>query len=534
MKSKSPAALILYSLSGVVLLGTLLFRFRLLHLPIDRDEGEYAYAGWRMIHGGVSYIDYYNMKMPGIYGAYAFLFLIFGSTIEAIRIGLIIVNIANAYFVYRLGKKWGDQRNGIFASICYLVFSMQVELQGTCSHAEHFAMFFVLPAILLFISAWESKSQRKYFFSGVLFGLAFLMKQPAFSFIIMATLLLVLLSAGNKPGWKVFLKSLFSLGAGTSLPFLITAATLFVEGAGKNFMLFAFSYAKEYVSFLGLRDGWNGCLVALSSAVPPNLLLWVLVPLSIIMLLFTGQKMMRIYRLVFFLFSFIAVSAGFYFRPHYFQFVLPAVAILAASVLSGWEPFWKKRNGPVSKLQFFTIPFLVIAILFFVFNERSLFSIRTDEDFIRKIYHQDFFNATKKAGDFIAANSKPDSRIAIFGAEPEIWFYSKRLAASGYLYVYPLLENQKFAASMREQFYSEMEKSKPDIILYTSNEGTWYANPAIQEEMVKWMNSYRDTGFKRIALIDLPFNGETAYYWTEDTAIYPTNQENYIEIYKRK
>ena len=61
---------------------TLLFtagvRYRLLDVPLERDEGEYAYAGQLILQGIPPYGEIYNMKLPGIYAAYAVILKIFG------------------------------------------------------------------------------------------------------------------------------------------------------------------------------------------------------------------------------------------------------------------------------------------------------------------------------------------------------------------------------------------------------------------------------------------------------------------------
>ena len=44
-------------------------RLRLLDVPLDRDEGEYAYFGQLLLAGVPPYADAYNLKAPGIYAA---------------------------------------------------------------------------------------------------------------------------------------------------------------------------------------------------------------------------------------------------------------------------------------------------------------------------------------------------------------------------------------------------------------------------------------------------------------------------------
>lgn len=55
----------------VTVVATAAIRLRLLALPLERDEGEYAYAGQRILEGHPPYERLYNMKWPGTYYCYA-------------------------------------------------------------------------------------------------------------------------------------------------------------------------------------------------------------------------------------------------------------------------------------------------------------------------------------------------------------------------------------------------------------------------------------------------------------------------------
>jgi len=69
-----------------VLIGTVVFiRLRLLGIPLERDEGEYAYAGQLMLQGIAPYQLAYNMKFPGTYAVYALIMALFGQTPAGIR-----------------------------------------------------------------------------------------------------------------------------------------------------------------------------------------------------------------------------------------------------------------------------------------------------------------------------------------------------------------------------------------------------------------------------------------------------------------
>src|SRR6202140_939096 len=90
----------------VVLLAVILFfgaiRWRLLDMPLERDEGEYAYAGQLILQGIPPYRLAYNMKFPGTYYAYSVILALFGQTQWGIHVGLLFINAATVLLVFYL------------------------------------------------------------------------------------------------------------------------------------------------------------------------------------------------------------------------------------------------------------------------------------------------------------------------------------------------------------------------------------------------------------------------------------------------
>jgi len=84
----------------VILAIVVAIRIRLLNMPLERDEGEYAYAGQLLLQGTPPYQEVYNMKWPGVYAAYALIMAMFGQTAGGIHAGLILVNLATAVLVF--------------------------------------------------------------------------------------------------------------------------------------------------------------------------------------------------------------------------------------------------------------------------------------------------------------------------------------------------------------------------------------------------------------------------------------------------
>src|SRR6266850_2624725 len=94
-------------------------RLCLLDFPLERDEGEYAYAGQLILQGIPPYELACNMKFPGTYLAYASIMAVFGQTPAGIHFGLMCMTTLTALMLYWLGKKMLDPIAGMVAATFY-------------------------------------------------------------------------------------------------------------------------------------------------------------------------------------------------------------------------------------------------------------------------------------------------------------------------------------------------------------------------------------------------------------------------------
>src|SRR5437588_568756 len=95
-------------LVGLTVLLVLVVRVRLREMPLERDEGEYAYAGQLILQGIPPYKEAYNMKLPGTYAAYAVIMGLFGQSPAGIHFGLMLINVASIVMVFLLGRRLLD------------------------------------------------------------------------------------------------------------------------------------------------------------------------------------------------------------------------------------------------------------------------------------------------------------------------------------------------------------------------------------------------------------------------------------------
>ena len=99
-------------------------RFRLVDVPLERDEGEYAYAGQLILEGIAPYGQVYSMKMPGIHAAYAVILAVFGQSQGSVHFGLLIINAVSILAIFLLAKEFFGQFAGISAAAAFALLSL--------------------------------------------------------------------------------------------------------------------------------------------------------------------------------------------------------------------------------------------------------------------------------------------------------------------------------------------------------------------------------------------------------------------------
>src|SRR5882672_11118609 len=159
MSLPSPVQRLLRSRAWIVVGLTVLFvlavRMRLRDMPLERDEGEYAYAGQLILQGVPPYKEAYNMKLPGTYAAYAVIMAVFGQSPSGIHLGVALVNAASVVLVFLIGRKLLDEVAGVAAAIAYALMSLSPSVLGLAAHATHFVAFAALGGVLLLLQSRE-------------------------------------------------------------------------------------------------------------------------------------------------------------------------------------------------------------------------------------------------------------------------------------------------------------------------------------------------------------------------------------------
>jgi len=473
----------------LVLMLTSLIRFRFLQTPLERDEGEFAYVGQLILNGVPPYSDACNMKFPGAYYLYAGAMSVFGQTVAGIHLGLWVVNAVAAVLVYRLARRFLDGPSSAVACAVFGLMSLSPTLQGTSAHATQFLLPFVLGGFLLLLDRNGRASAAKLLASGALFSLAIIVKQHAVLFAGFGLLMVLLGWSGTASGsFGTRARDALVLCAGLVVPLLLMGLGLAWAGLFPKFWFWTITYARQYVTILSPRQGLATFLIAAPWAFA--YWGWALAAAfggAVALLADRALAPSRAVLLTFFVFSFLSVCPGFYFRQHYFITLVPALALLVGcasqSLARLLERHLSFHHGGLAAFGAVVIlPLYVLGPVFF----------RADGFILSRVtYTEGCFPEMMAIGKQLRARMAPGDKLGILGSEPELYFYSNCRAATGYLYTYPLMESQPLAAWMQSDMCAQLEAANPRFVVMVQNNNSWLAGPqsdrSLFPRLEKWM-----------------------------------------------
>ncbi|HEV7923286.1 MAG TPA: glycosyltransferase family 39 protein [Thermoanaerobaculia bacterium] len=511
-------------LVAILLFGALV-RVRLLDLPLERDEGEYAYAGQLMLQGIPPYQLVYNMKFPGTYAAYAGLMAVFGETVGGIRFGLLLITAATALLVYFLARRFYDDLGALTAAAVYTVLSLGFGAMGPYAHATHFVALMATAAMLLL-------ARDRPLLAGVFFGLAVLMKQPGIFFALFALTWLVATKRR---------KDAVRLIAGGAAVAMATVVVLAAAGVFSRFWFWTIRYAQQYAAIGVLAEGIELLNFNLLGIVKSAPLLWVLVVAGLVI---AGRRSPGLrppsprgarrgalapnaggegLLLGFFGASLLAVMPGFYFREHYFLVTFPPAALLAGAAIDWAAKRFGARTAAVA---------IGAALVISIGAQWGRWMRMPAEENIRTSYPGNPFVEAPVIADYLREHTRPEERIAVLGSEPEIFFYAKRKSATGYIYTYALTERQPFATKMTDEYIAEVENAKPRYVVMVSSAQSWLMRPDADKRISEWMLRHLRHGYVLEGVAEIRPGQETVYRWGEEARRTEQQSKNVLMIFR--
>ncbi len=469
-------------------------------MPLERDEGEYAYTGQLILQGIAPYKLAYTMKLPGTAAAYAVILGAFGQTPAGIHVGLLLVNALTSLLVFFLASRLFGLLAGAVACASYALMSANPLGLGMAGHASHFVVLPAMIGVLLLLDAIDSNRKSLFFGSGLLLGLAFVMKQPGLLFLGFGGVYLLLVKLRRPVNWKDLRVTVGLFVAGGILPFAVTCLVMWKAGVFHEFWFWTFVYTRQYASKLSPAQGFVLLKVLLPNVVGPMVWIWAIAGLGLTAFAWCSRARLQwVFVSLLLLFSMLAVAPGFYFREHYFILMLPSLSILAGMFVScATQRLWHWKQSVV--LGGLPIVFFLAAFAYSIYGQREFFFRMTPVAAVRAIYGPNPFPEALEVARYVDSQTPKGAPLAIVGSEPEIYFYSGRPSATGYIYTYEMMVPHSYAPRMQSEMIAEIEKARPEMLIYVDVPLSWLPEAGSDTYIFDWFKSYVEKNYRLVAV----------------------------------
>jgi hypothetical protein len=474
------------------------------------------------------------IKLPGTAAVYALSMALFGQTSAGIHLGLLLANVMAIVLVFLLAKRWFGADVGLIAGATYALMSVSWAVSGGAAHATQFVMPAALGGILLLLRSLESGRIAALFWSGLLFGFAFILKQPGILFGAFGGLLLLAHELKTRSvNWMICLKKSALFCLGIILPFAVLCLICWRAGVFERFWRWSFTVA---------GGGWYSW--PLARIMLAHFLQWARESGQFPFWCLAGLVLPFVFwmpaaqsaRLPFPAFcgvSILAVSIGFVFNRHYFVLMLPAVGMLIGLGIVEARQLLKNSKTSAFLSHLPTALFFVVWVSI-LFADRFYLFQATPDQAVAMIYPGNPFCEAVPVADYIKNHSAPDSRIAVLGSEPEIYFYAHRRSATGHVSTYILMKRRPYSHDMQEEMIREIKAAGPEYIVIIYIDVSWNAPyQDVDWTLLAAMTQYVKDHYTLVGVLaDGVAPNQRTFYWDAEARNLPSHPQRYISVYK--
>ncbi len=431
--------------------------------PFECDIASHAVIAHEMLSGRDLYSDLWDLKPPAIWVTYAAAELLVGYGPNQVLALGILAALVTLGAVFAAGMTQGGRTAAIAGAVAWTVICSDLWLQANQPNIEVFINAFMAWALTLTLGfRGHSFEWKRSVIIGLLFAIASLYKQVT----VVMVLALAIAHVMAPPGGKDYRRRAFGqvglwlgIGVGTwALVDLYFVAT----GRGSIFWATMLEYPRYYSTSLGGSMVAN-LLAGLRFSSIPTLWYTSVWPIVIVAALGTMFGLVsgprRSWLLVFacLLGAQIAISLPGRFYAHYYQLLLPGLAI-AAGLVAG-TVFDRLRPG----LRWLPQLGAGIALTATLIFTSSAYGLSAEEWSITK-YNGAQFVISKKLAIELQGKLEEEDGLYVWGANPELYFWTQCRPPTGVIWSSNALDGP-LAQKFSRRIAADLERTPPSAVV---------------------------------------------------------------------
>lgn len=524
-----------FILTLAILLLFLFIRIGFRDIPIERDEGSYAYMGHLLLQGGTPYLDFYEMKPPGLFYSYALLSGLSGGDLGWMHVWVALLLLAGGLFLYDLARRWLDEGAGAVAVLAYAALTLTAYASGFSIQAEHLVGFFALAGLWALTRGLQSGRSRFILLGGILLCYGLLVKQNGLFFALLAiTLVPAYHKVENPTQWLGnTLRDGGWLAAGALIPATLFGVILGLQGALPEFWFWNVEYPRSYTSTIPWEMGRNLLANGLKKMYAEQPAFWVLGGAGTLMVWLTRLAAWKKWAVTgFVLMAALSVTPGKRFYGHYFLHFFPALALgagAAVHVLGRWlEPLLGRM------LRMVLAPLAALILLGATIAAQDAYYFRPNfTRILRSTYGSNPFPESRQLADYLNRIYQPGDGLVVFGSEPQIYAYTLAEAPTRHHFMGFLVKGHPREAEWQEEVIANVQADPPKYAVWVQHPLTWLPRPEADQKVIQWAWQLIRRDYTPIGWYDQTGGLTVQVVEGDEAAAYQPQGEQYLLLLRR-
>lgn len=417
---------------ALLVAAAILVRLPFLSIPMNSDEGGYAYVARFWSTDYELYRDIPFDRPQAIFLLYRVAFALFGTDIVALRLFAAVYNALTVVAMTLLARRVLSRREGWLAGLVFAVFSTAPFIEGFTANAE---TFMTLPLVAAAYLTWT----ERWFWAGLAGAVAVLLKPSGIS----APMLTAL--------WVLVVRAPWTSLARLAVGFAVGLFPSVLHGLWIGWDHYWRSiherrlilYTKETA---GLAAQWS----AMKTGIALTWSSWLFPAVAAIVGTLRLADRRRLFGLLWVGVSGVGVAMGGWWREHYFIQIVAPLAFLAGAGLS-------QPRGPARRTAW--VATLGAAALLFLSVDGRL-ALESPRNASWTLYHRPGYLLQEEVTRYIASTTREDDTIFVAFAEAEYYYLAGRRAAAPQFYYL----HAEYSAEVFRSVIDAIEAGKPALV----------------------------------------------------------------------
>ncbi len=480
----------------VVLATYALIRIGYKDIPLERDEGAYVYMGRELLKGGVPYVDFFEMKPPGIYYTYALLYAISGGDLAWMHVWMALFVAVGALFLHGIARSWLGSGPALVVTVAYSALAVSLHASGVSLQSEHFVLLFVLAGLYVLDRGLERGLSWAVVVAGVLLSWSVSIKQNAVFFVAFSIAYVLFAHPVQEGEQRSYarIRYLALLAAGALLPLVAFFLIMLLQGSLGQFWFWVVEVSGEYVGATTISEAKELLFYTVRELFQESPVLWVLAGAGVPLLVVASRPWWkRLAMGLFLLMSALSVVPGLRFYGHYFLLLFPAVAICVGGFMYGSVHWLMHRTGrrTTGAALFIAAIGLFMGI---VVRQRAAYFGADHNAVLRSVYGTNPFPEARLVSDLVNERIREGDGLMVMGFEPQIYLYTNTNSPTRWINPIVLMIVHPLSDSIRNEVRAALAASPPRFVVWVQHGTSWATSydvdPSFLEEY--WGQLHRD------------------------------------------